>query len=68
MNEKQLHRDFGYLLYEYLIVICALLCFGMLGLSKKTDKITKEKGSDLVKKWHSIISNHLGQQHPPRES
>nr|XP_055037185.1 uncharacterized protein LOC129424518 [Misgurnus anguillicaudatus] len=29
------------------------------GLSKKIDKISTEKGSDLVKKWHRSITNHL---------
>ncbi|XP_067298749.1 uncharacterized protein [Pseudorasbora parva] len=29
------------------------------GLSKKLDKISREKGCSLIKKWHKSITNHL---------
>lgn len=41
-------------------VICfACKCFTSLGLSKKVEKISREKDCSLVKKWHKSITNHL---------
>lgn len=58
-EEEASSKVFGNLFYEFVIGICAVVCFCMLGLSKKIHRITKEKDSVLVKKWHSSITNHL---------